>query len=271
MKYEAKFSKAGFVMGPYSEEELRSKVASGALGLDYLVRPKGEFEWTTIASLLRVLYSAPPPSNIPQAVTPFNTAQEPAANNPPTREQRDTRSNAGELKICPFCRQQIRQEAVKCRYCGEWLEDENHSVPSRIQKGNVSEPYPSVVRQATSPSGFHIWPIVRDVAMLWVLTFLGGIIAGAARLRHDTEPVWASTGAVLSNVIFGIIGFCIIGCLAKGNRWKHLGYVALFSWLTSIVNVFLGLPFEMWLGGAYVPFVLMGAGGGLSYLFKRQP
>src|SRR5664280_1120710 len=30
------------------------------------------------------------------------------------------REGAG-LKICPFCKEQIREEAVKCRFCGEWL------------------------------------------------------------------------------------------------------------------------------------------------------
>ena len=27
------------------------------------------------------------------------------------------------FKICPFCKEKIRKEAVKCRFCGEWLEE----------------------------------------------------------------------------------------------------------------------------------------------------
>src|SRR5438093_937042 len=47
------------------------------------------------------------------------------------------------VKICPFCKEQIRREAVKCRYCGEWLKEQAknftvktpgvHSTPKIVQ------------------------------------------------------------------------------------------------------------------------------------------
>lgn len=79
-----------------------------------------------------------------------------------------------------------------------------------------------------------------------------------------------TSAAVIANLCFGSVGFAISGCLATGNRWKHLGYVALFCWLTSLINVVFGLPVVQWfLGVLFMPLV-MGIGGGVSYIFKRK-
>lgn len=42
------------------------------------------------------------------------------------------------FKECPFCKEQIRKEAVKCRFCGEWLEERHQP-----RAGSISEQTPA--------------------------------------------------------------------------------------------------------------------------------
>jgi hypothetical protein len=41
----------------------------------------------------------------------------------------DRMAATGEFKSCPFCKEQIRTAAVKCRFCGEWLERPAQQAP----------------------------------------------------------------------------------------------------------------------------------------------
>lgn len=42
-------------------------------------------------------------------------------------------------KNCPYCHEQIKEEAKKCRYCGEWLTNDNQRVGSEPLKQGTAD------------------------------------------------------------------------------------------------------------------------------------
>jgi hypothetical protein len=53
----------------------------------------------------------------------------------------------GEFKVCPFCKERIRQTAVKCRFCGEWLETQPENTTKTLpsfESGESSTQAPDV-------------------------------------------------------------------------------------------------------------------------------
>jgi hypothetical protein len=117
---------------------------------------------------------------------------------------------------------------------------------------------------------FKIWPVLRDVIIVIVLSGLGGFIVGfASTSRHDS-PLYIYSLA-LSNSLFCIIGFTISGCLAVENRWRHLAIVAAIVWAVSIFNViFFEFTIIKWAASAIAIAIFAVIGGGISLLFKRK-
>jgi len=44
------------------------------------------------------------------------------------------------FKICPFCKEKIRKEAVKCRFCGEWLEEISQPKSESLTQNEIPPP-----------------------------------------------------------------------------------------------------------------------------------
>jgi FtsH-binding integral membrane protein len=117
----------------------------------------------------------------------------------------------------------------------------------------------------------RIGPILRDVVIVWVFTFLGGFVVGVATGGPSHDAKRYILALAVSNILFGTIGFTIAGCLAPSPRWRHLRWVALGAWLTGLVNVaFLHVSIAQWINGAIFVVLITGLGGAISYLFKRD-
>jgi hypothetical protein len=112
--------------------------------------------------------------------------------------------------------------------------------------------------------------LIRDVSIVVGLV-LASSFAAAQIIQAMGEEVTALVIG-LSNFFWGTVGFTISGCLAKTERFKHLFMVAVGLWLVSFVNVAMGLtPVQFWAVGFLLVLLMMGLGGGLSYLFVETP
>ena len=132
--------------------------------------------------------------------------------------------------------------------------------------------YAAMQPPASSPAtqGIRVGSIVRDVIIVWILTAMGGFIVGFTNTGRQQDPQGNILALVAANFLLGTVAFTIVGCLAPPERWRHLGFVAIGAWFTSIINViFLGVTIPQWIFGALFMAFIMGFGGAISYVFKK--
>lgn len=134
----------------------------------------------------------------------------------------------------------------------------------------MDTPTPPPTAQPPPPTEqhFRVGPLIRDVVIIVALTSIGSFVIGlVARLGLPLGMV----ALAASNLLLGTVGFVISGCLAVGNRWRHLAYVAVGVWLAAFTNVlFFGFAIVEWLFGVIAVALMMGLGGAISYVFNRD-
>lgn len=75
-------------------------------------------------------------------------------------------------KRCPYCGEEILKEARKCRFCGEWLEEEDAGGQPEASGTEVTETVPLEEEDEEKPSVLrHWWKAL--LALLAVLLFFG--------------------------------------------------------------------------------------------------
>jgi hypothetical protein len=134
-------------------------------------------------------------------------------------------SSPEETKLCPYCGKEIKAIAVKCRFCGEFLEDDDRGEKPSLVKREAGE---EAVKWLI-PIGRSGWAVASGyLGLLSCFPFVGfffgvlPVITGYMAFEHAKKnPKMGGKGRASFGIALGILGFLFWGFIIGSLIYSH--------------------------------------------------
>ena len=139
------------------------------------------------------------------------------------------------MKKCPFCAEEIQTEAMKCKHCGEWLN--NESPKELFQK---TEEYENSFTSLPSGKYQHTENLISQFNIIF-----GGVIVSLCAFLFGSE-IFPNSGIVTIITALSLLAFSLA-------FYVQVGRIA--SYLNRSVITWVGICFVFHAFGAIYAFI----------------